>query len=373
VTDALLVSAGEASADRICAEILRAIGGAVSPFGMGGDGSKLAGLDQVVSMSDLNIMGFSAAFSKLPTVARISNSLLNEALARNAKVALLVGTSEFNQRLGKKLRRVGLRVLFCVPPQVWAWRSSRLKSLKPSVDRLAVIFPFEQALWQSHGYDATYVGHPSLGAAAAISTSTPCGRIAVLVGSRDQEARAHGPGFAQAAQLWCDSVASRTADLLISPSLSAQVRHDLLRLCDVHNLGHRDVGFDGACSLLGSYDAALCVSGTATLECALRACPPIIVYRASWLAVRLAKLLLTTPSIGLPNILLGESLFPEVLAPSLSPSLLAAHVDHVLLNRQLMLKACVRVRNLLVEALAPPEWEALSFGSRVAKLLEPLF
>ena len=373
MTDPLLVSAGEASADRLAAEILRSLGTTVHAFGMGGEGTKLAGMAQTVPMSALNVMGFSAAISKIPTAHRISQTLVREALDRDARVALLVGTSEFNQLLGKKLRCAGLRVLFCVPPQVWAWRASRLKSLRPSVDRLAVILPFEQPLWQSHGYDATYVGHPSLNTDVSISRENPSGRIVILPGSRDHEARSHAFVLADAAKLWCQASEGRHAHALISCSLSEPLRCEIRQTCRERDIEVRLVGVDGASCILNSYDAALSVSGTATLECALSGCPPVIVYRASWLTLRLAQAFLKTPWIGLPNIVLAESAFPELLSANLSPTKLVGHLDTLLLDRDRMLENCDRVRSVLVEALGPCKGKNLGFGARVAKLLDPLF
>ncbi|MCL2825753.1 MAG: hypothetical protein FWD57_17310, partial [Polyangiaceae bacterium] len=311
---------------------------------------------------------------------------IDEAQKRKPALALLVGFTSFNQQLGARLRARGTRVLWCVAPQVWAWRPSRLKSLRRSVDRLAVILPFEEAIWQQHGYDVRYVGHPAFelvpdprltAEPMTVSESGRCSeghaqdaspvsqkkRLVVLMGSREQEVRALAGPFLGAACIWRKTNPTWEIRSLISPSLPPSCESWL-----IGQINKSDIEYDiadsvwGAAPVLGEYGLALCASGTACLEAVLAGVPPVIGYRCDWITALLARLLLRTEHIGLPNILFGEGVFPELVQEDLRPGRVVDALSQ-LAGSEAAMRACFGVRDALrIE-------DGCTFGERVAAML----
>ena len=183
----LLVCGAEPSSDRIASMTLSALSNAganLQSFGVGGEASQASGMEVLEPLTGLAAMGWIPATRRAWALQRAFRVLVRECRRRRPGQALLIGFTSFNQALGRELRSMGIRVLWCVAPQVWAWRPSRLDTLRHSVDRLAVLFPFEEPLWRRHGYDVHYVGHPAVELTTyADSTSFPP-RLAVMMGSR---------------------------------------------------------------------------------------------------------------------------------------------------------------------------------------------
>ena len=363
----LLVSAGEASGDRIAALTLDALGDSVRAFGMGGAGCRKAGMEVLVPLTDVAIMGWLPVARRLHALHRAFRGLQHAASSRRARLALLVGFTSFNQALGRHLRKNGVRVLWCVAPQVWAWRPSRLQSLRHSADRLAVILPFEQSLWREHGYDAHYVGHPAVEVTRWRAASTDDGRrcLAVLTGSRDQEVRATARPLLAAARAWCDRHPSWRAEVLVASSLSSRTEGFLKRSARSLGLDHKLADpVWGAAGVMHDYEIALCASGTASLEAALAGVPPIIGYRCDPMTAFVARRLILTDHIGLPNVLLGERAFPELVQGELQVNRIVATLQKLHDDLPKHRDACRRVRTLLQLE------DGRKFGERIAELLD---
>lgn len=361
----LLVSAGEASGDRIAALTLRSLGKRVQAFGMAGSGCRSVGADVAVPLSDIAVMGWLPVARRLRGLMRALARLEQLAHSRNAPAALLVGFTSFNQRLGRRLRARGVNVLWCVAPQVWAWRPSRLKSLRDSVDQLAVILPFEAPIWNQQGYTVTYVGHPAVEATSWSDGPQARPRLAVLTGSRDQEVRATAGPMLRAARDWCDTHPGWEAETFVAGSLSARCEAWLRRLA--RGLGIGQVSADpvwGAAPSLHRYRLALCASGTASLEAALAGVPPVVGYRCDPVSAWLARRLVRTEHIALPNIVLGRRVFPELLQRELEPFRILAALKEVEAGLAEHRAACRRVRTSLELD------DGMGFGDRVAALLE---
>lgn len=365
MSSALLVSAGEASGDRILARCVAALGPRVRALGMGGPALEAAGGLVHVPWRELSAMGIVDVVVRARRLRHAYRGLVQLAREHSPGAALLVGFTEFNQKLGVALRRLGIPVLWCVAPQVWAWRSSRLRTLRASVDRMAVILPFEEALWTNHGYDARYVGHPALDSTSWQPTKPVDRRaIAVLCGSRDDEARRLGRVLIEAAARWVKRHQGWQADLLLSPALSARREQELTRVATQHGVGVVNGDpIEGAATRLCAYELALCASGTASLEAVLSACPPTVAYRVDWLTAVVARLAVQTPHIALPNILIGERAFPEFVQSAVTVEALVAACEATLSGWDERIAACRRVRQMLA-----PEGDG-SFGQRVADRL----
>jgi lipid-A-disaccharide synthase len=340
---ALLVVAGEPSGDRIAAAIARvARRRGIRCVGMGGAASVAAGVELVADIQSSAAMGLSEVVMRLPHVVRAFRRLQDAARGASFGAAVLVDYVEFNQRLGRWLREQGVRVLWCVAPQVWAWLPQRRHTVARALDCLATILPFEPPLWREVGVDAHYIGHPALEVALpprgearrrlGIDPDPPA--VALLPGSRPHEVRRHAQPMLDATRDLRLRDARVQARLLAAPWLDAGTRRWLESRARA--AGVAVVGVDaeqGAIEHLPAFDAAIVASGTASLECALAGALPAIMYRLSPLTAAVAKRLVRTPHVALPNVLLGERVFPELLQESAERKALARAIETLLERR----------------------------------------
>ncbi len=368
MTASVLVSAGEASGDRLAAltlASLRGLGFPTRAFGLGGTACCSVGMDVIVSLSDVAVMGWLPVARRAFALQRAFRALLRASRRREASCAFLVGFTSFNQALGRLLRAREVPVLWCVAPQVWAWRPSRLETLRRSVDCLAVVLPFEEPLWKEAGYDVHYVGHPAVELTRMGSApSRPC--LALLPGSRDQEVRSTAQPFLRAAERWRDAHPEWGVEVVVSPAISPGCEAWLGRKARAHGMGRRMADpMSGAAPHLHRYSLALCASGTACLEAALAGVPPVIGYRCDPFSAFLARRFLLTDRIGLPNILLGEDAFPEILQGNLRPDRIVDGLTCLHANPEAQ-SACRRLRSVLEID------DDQTFGSRMARLLVEL-
>jgi lipid-A-disaccharide synthase len=363
----VLVVAGEPSGDRIAALVARALGHG-RMFGLAGPVARAAGVDVVADIASDGAFGISDVATSAPALAAALVKLIDLTIRRPPRAALLVNFTELNTRLGRFLKARGTRVLWCVAPQVWAWRASRLATLGRSLDRLAVILPFEEALWRSAGVDAVYVGHPS--ADVALARPLPPKRslraLAVLPGSRPGEiARLLSP-LAQAARALVDDATVAEAAIIVAPSLPARSRALVEEAARRTHLEILDADTDdGAGPLLFDFDLALVASGTASLEAALAGALPIVTYRLDAIAHLVASRLVKTPHVALANVLLRRRAFPELLQRDVTVEKIAGAGRALLAGDDGARAAVVELRAML----KPPS--PATFGERVAALLAP--
>lgn len=334
-------------------------------IGLGGHQLETAGATLVLSDRGLAALGPWSAARRAARLWAAFSCLLKVTAEHQLRAALLVGFSAFNARLGRELRKRGLRVLWYAPPQVWAWRSSRVWGLANSCDSVALLLPFEPDYWRPTGVEVHHVGHPSLEndwsprGVLREQLSLPVDRrvIALLPGSRDAEVRRLLPVFLEAlARL--DGAAQGI--LLLASSLSRSTHSWALAQARWSGVSVRH-----GSSTLPAFDAAFVASGTASLDCALAAVPPVITYRTDPLTALLARALLETPYVGLPNAILNRPAFPELLQNALNPTTLATQMRDLLSRPEHYRRSCHQVREALEPARARPPSE------RVARLFEP--
>jgi lipid-A-disaccharide synthase len=217
--------AGEASGDRAAAAVVSRLG--VPSFGIGGPALEASGTELLADLRGFTAMGLSELAGR---AARIARAFARVAHAgRRARAALLVGYTEFNARLAPRLHRHGVRVLWYGAPQVWAWRRGRARSLRRHIDRMAVVLPFEEALWREEGVDAHYVGHPARDTTAldrdtarrALGLTPRAAAVAILPGSRPHEVRRMLEPMLDAYLRVRDDRASVDGRVLLAPSLDA--------------------------------------------------------------------------------------------------------------------------------------------------------
>jgi lipid-A-disaccharide synthase len=368
---ALLVVAGEASGDRAAAAVVARLEG-VRSFGLGGPALAGVGAELVGDMRASTALGVGEAAARAGSVLLAWRGVVRAARIRRPLAALLVNYSEFNTRLAPVLHDAGIRVLWYGAPQVWAWRPRRMESLRRSVDRMAVMLPFEETLWRGAGVDAHYVGHPALEttrldrdtARHALGMTPFAAAVAVLPGSRPHEVRRLLVPMLDAYERVRADRASVDARVLLAPSLDESTRGWANELC----LERRVPSFDvdphlGAIHVLPAFDVSLCASGTASLEAALARAIPIVAYRVGLATELTARLLVRTPHVALPNVLLGRRAFPELLQRDVRAERLAAALADTLDQRPTLLAACDQVETLL----GPEHTASLT----VARMLSP--
>jgi len=370
VSDLLVVS-GEASGDRAAAAVIEQLGHPRA-FGLGGGASQTAGVDLVGDMREWTALGVGEAATRGGRIWRAWRAVWRAAQRRRPRAALLVNYTEFNTRLAPRLHARGVRVLWYGAPQVWAWRAGRVASLRPAIDRLAVMLPFEEDLWRRDGVDAHYVGHPAVEVSAldrasareALGLTSLAAAIAVMPGSRPHEVRSLLAPMLTGYERVRSDRASLDARVLVASSLDPATRAWVRDLCAARHVGTFDVDpREGAGSVLRAFDVALCASGTACLEAALARAVPIAAYRVGLVTELTARALLRTPHVALPNVLLGRRAFPELLQRDVSPTPIALTLADVLDRRAALVAECDAVETSLLGA-DRPAWQ-------VARMLAP--
>jgi len=327
--------AGEASGDLLAAGVISELRTRAPEWrcaGVGGDRMVAAGFEAWAHVRELSVRGYVEVLRHLPRLLKLRASLARRLLAAPPVVFVGVDAPDFNLGLEERLRARGIRVVHFISPSIWAWRAERLEQIRRAVDRMLLVFPFEQSIYDRAGIEATYVGHPLASliplvpdVAAArqrlgLSAEQPV--IAVLPGSRTDEIRYLGPTFLAA----CDLLNRREPGLqFVLPAADATLKAML------HDMRVQYPGLDRQLKMVDGHshdcleaaDAVLVASGTATLETALFKRPMVIAYRMPALSAWLMRRRGTTPWVGLPNILAREALVPELLQEQATPSALA--------------------------------------------------
>jgi lipid-A-disaccharide synthase len=321
----ILFVAGEASGDLHGSAVARAIaaqGRSYRLTGIGGDEMRAAGVELVEHTERLAVMGFIEVLKHVPLHYRLARAL--RARIRSGRVALvvLIDYPGFNMKIAAAARAAGVPVLYYITPQVWAWGEKRLHELARTVTKAAVILPFEEELLRRHGIDATFVGHPLLdrarelpereAARAALGVGADERLLALFPGSRAQEIARHLDPFVATAR----ELQRRDPALRVVVSAAPHVRIPAER-CPFPLV--QSASF----AVLRAADAAMCKSGTTTLEAAVALCPLVVAYRTSAITYAAAKRLVRIPHIGLVNVVAGHEVAPEFVQDALQPARVA--------------------------------------------------
>ena len=298
-SNSVLIVAGEASADLHGARVMSALAARrsdVHVFGVGGAAMRAAGLDAVVRAEELSVAGLTEVLLALPRILGILRMLARLAAERRPAVAILIDMPDFNLRLAKRLKALGIPVVYYISPQLWAWRPKRVAQIRAHVDRMLVILPFEEEFYRRHEVPAEFVGHPLVEelppprerqAARTdlgfVGTRGPV--IALLPGSRKQEIARHLPLMLAALQLLRQTIPTAQALIPIASTIPRALVEAM-----VARSGVEVTLLDGhATEVLSAADVAVVCSGTATLQTALLLRPMVVVYRVSALTYLLGK------------------------------------------------------------------------------------
>ena len=327
-TRRLLVVAGEPSGDLHAARLVRALRG-LGPFevrGIAGPRMRAEGVEAVVAQEDLAVIGFSGIVARLPALLAARATILRELERFRPEAVVLVDYPGFNLRLGPQLKARGARVFYYIGPPVWAWHAERAHAMAAWVDRLAVVFPFEEPIFSGAGVPTTFVGHPLLdelepevdGEALRrdIGAAPGARLLGLLPGSRRGEIAHHAAVMLEAAQRVRRAHADVVPVLALAEGMSIEQVSARLRegVAVVRGRTRAVQAFSACCAV---------ASGTATLETALFGTPLVIGYRVGWLNYAIARRVVKLSHIGLPNIVAGREVAPELLQDAFTPVRLA--------------------------------------------------
>jgi lipid-A-disaccharide synthase len=319
------IVAGEASGDALGAELVDAVRTRLPQarfVGIAGPRLEAAGCEAWYPISRLSVGGYVEVVHALPSLLRMRRELAQRLLAAKARLFIGIDAPDFNLGLEAGLKRRGVRTIHYVSPSVWAWRSERIHTIAQSADRLLALFPFEPPLYATAGLPVTFVGHPLAAAAATaasrretrellrLDTKQPV--FALLPGSRMAELEMHSDLLLDAA---AEILAAQPAAQFLVPLISRETREyfDAVRYRRQRDDLPLTILYGHADQALRAADVGLIASGTATLEAALSRCPHVIFYRINALSGRLIARKLLLPYVGLPNVLAGRFVVPELL------------------------------------------------------------
>jgi lipid-A-disaccharide synthase len=338
-----MISCGEASGDlyagALATELLRR-----SPeariFGFGGPRLQRAGAELLGDFTRFSVTGLTEALRVIPRSLLMLRTLVTAARERRPDVFVAIDFPDFNFRLMSALRRLGVPVVYYVSPQLWAWRPGRMKTMQANVDRVLVIFPFEESIYRDAGVDVRFVGHPlvdlarsgesrsSFLAAHGLAPAAPT--VALLPGSRPNELAHTIPTLVEAIDLiraqvpdvqFVVACAPTIDDAQFAPLKAASSRPVLVR--------------DRTDEVIACADVAITASGTATVQCALHERPMVVVYRLSPLTYRIGKPFVTVDTYAMPNLVAGARIVPELIQDDFTAERVAAEVVALLTNREL--------------------------------------
>jgi lipid-A-disaccharide synthase len=333
----ILLSAGEASGDMYAARLATALRerADVELFGMGGPQMRAAGVEIIVDYAEVSVLGITEVLKKLPALRRAMGRLVDEAQKRRPPLAILTDFPGFHLRLARKLSSLGIRNIYYICPQFWAWRPWRANLVRRRFAQALCIFPFEEKFYRDAGVAVEFIGHPLVGNVKAsmsreefcaengLSTDKPI--VTILPGSRRGEIEHHAAILAQALTQMRLAIPGIQPVVALAPGVN---RADL-EACFSSNSAVRFV--TGATyNALAAADLAVISSGTATVEAALLGKPMLVIYRLSPLTAKLAKPLVRTKFFSMVNLIAGRAVVPELIQDDFTPERVASEAISLL-------------------------------------------
>ena len=339
----LLLSCGEASGDLYAGALTRellALDPGLRIAGLGGPQFAAAGGRLIDDYREISVTGLTEWIPKLPRLLAARRRLVAAARSERPDALILIDFSGFNFRLAPSIKRLGVPVIYYISPQIWASRAGRLATIRAIADRVLVIFPFEAAIYEDGGVPVEFVGHPLIDLAKPSATRerflagrglTPSApTVAILPGSRPNEVSRILPGLAAAARLIRRDVPDAQFVIARAPHLD----DDLFDAVRADDAGARFTLVEGDTdTVLASADVALTASGTATVQAALHDTPMVVVYRMAPLSYQLARRLVRLDTIGMVNLIAGETIVPELVQEAFTPDAVAREAISMLTDR----------------------------------------
>ena len=331
----IMLSAGEASGDlhgANLAEALKAVDPQVELIGMGGEQMRKAGVRIVYDIKNLGVIGIGEIIKKIPFFYKLRKFLVNTMKAEKPDALVCIDYPGFNMKLIEKAKEAEIPVIYYILPTIWAWHKSRGNVIAEYTDLAVSLFPFEAEMYKKMGTNVVYGGHPLLDtvkpsmskdeAYSFFGLQKEKKTVLFMPGSRVQEVQSLYGKMLAAGKLLQDKVEGLQ---FMVPKASTIDRHMLEEAAREANL-EVHIGEERVYDMMNIADAAICASGTATLETALMGVPTLLVYRVNALTYWLSKILVHLDSIGLPNIISGHRIMPELWQDEVTPENIEAAV-----------------------------------------------
>ncbi len=336
------------------AELVQALGKRTGAhfFGLGGPQMRDANVELVGDYRNIAVVGLTEYIAKIPAGWKILAKLVSTARRRKPALAIVVDSPALNLHLSKFLKWLGIRVVYFISPQVWAWRPGRANQIRRRCERILVIFPFEEKFYRDRGMQVNFVGHPLVDSVrATVSRGEFCSRhgldpgrkiLVLLPGSRQSELRKNLPRILAASRVLSDGLKPQFV-LAVAPGLLSKAFEGFdfggLELTRVQGETY---------NALAACDCAIVSSGTATVEAALLGTPMVVVYAVSQITALLAKPLLRAPFIAMVNLIAGREVVPELIQDEFTSERLAEETRRLLVS----VECCQEMKKDLAEVRA---------------------
>jgi lipid-A-disaccharide synthase len=391
----IFVSAGEASGEHYGTMLLEElrdqlaqVGRGVSFVGMGGHRMVQAGLNRVVKSEDMAVMGITEVIRHLPRIYREFRRLKAAIRSYRPDIAVLIDFPDIHFKLAQEFHRLGIPVIFFVSPQLWAWKKKRIKLVQKYVDRMLVIFPFEETFYRERGVKAEFVGHPLADLPVPTISREQFAResglnpsrswIGLLPGSRPKEIGDHLPQMLAAARTLTlrgprEAGSRKEFEFVIpfAPTLNVSQRKMLAGLVKHHGDGLPVQLVDDARATLHHARASVVASGTATVEASLIGNPFVVVYRVSPVTYEIARRVVKVPFIAMANLIAGKMVVPELIQNDFTAANIVRQIEPLLPDgpvRESMIQELARIRGMLTLRQTGTADEIETAISRVATI-----
>jgi lipid-A-disaccharide synthase len=337
-----MIVAGEASGDLHGGNLIwamRQIDPDLSFYGVGGTRMQAAGVELLADAADMAVVGLTEVAFKLGMILRVMRRLKVSLLEEKPDLVILIDYPDFNLPVAHAAKKRGIKVLYYISPQVWAWRKGRIETIRKTVDRMVVILPFEEKFYRDAGVDVTFVGHPLLDEVRKkYSRSEALKRfglreeaitVAILPGSRRSEVTMLLPEMLRACRILSEKISPLQFILPIAGTLDPALVRDILGQFPVRVNVIRDEIYD----VIAVSDAAMVASGTATLETALLETPMVVVYKVSGVSYAIGRRFISVDHISLVNLIAGCAVVPELIQAEANPERIAAELKEIITGR----------------------------------------
>lgn len=335
----VMIVAGEASGDLHGAKLVHALKKLhpdMDCYGIGGERMRQAGFHSLVDVSELSVIGLTEAVKHYHRLRKILNRMKEELQLNRPEVLVLIDSPDFNLPLAKAARKLGIKVLYYISPQIWAWRSSRIRVIRHCVDMMATVFPFEESFYRDAGVPVAYVGHPLVEDAHATADRAALIRsmgldaekriVGIFPGSRESEIEHNLPVLVQSALALSKRLGNLQFVVPVAPTLPAHMVERYIQHTPVDITATNSDIYD----VIDACDAVAATSGTVTLQVTLMQTPMVILYRVSPLTYLILKRLVNFSYAGIANVIADREICREFIQHEASPENIAGELERLL-------------------------------------------
>jgi len=319
---------------------LKKINSNLEIFGIGGDRMKSQGVELIFHVEKLSFMGFFEVIKNLSFIRGVMKTMVSVAETKRPDLVILIDYPGFNLRFAKKVKNLGIRVVYYISPQVWAWGGNRVKKMRGLIDKMIVIFPFEKGIYKRFGLDCEFVGHPLLEVTRPVLSAEDFQKkfgirkndvvVGLLPGSRWQEVEKILPIMLESCKFLKTRIKNLKVLLGLAPTIKKEKIENLQNLAGSQTMIVENLTYD----LMKHANLLLIASGSATLECAILGTPFLVLYKTSLWTYLVAKRLINIPNIALANVVAGKRIVPEFIQSQAIPNRIAEEMYEILTDRE---------------------------------------